>query len=119
MRNFSATTAKNQSGRLLDAAAEAPVAITRRGRVVADVAAPKDFATPAQSLEERLAECLRAAGVRYATLFGSLARGAAQGAFRVTPQIDSQAIEVRLRELSRRLKCVAGSKMASALLSPS
>jgi len=31
-----------------------------------------------RSLEERLAECLRAAGVRYATLFGSLARGAAR-----------------------------------------
>ncbi|HSH07168.1 MAG TPA: type II toxin-antitoxin system Phd/YefM family antitoxin [Burkholderiales bacterium] len=78
MQKFDATTAKNQFGRLLEAAAQGPVAVTRHGRVVAYVAAPKDFAAPPQSLEERLAERLRAAGVRYAALFGSLARGAAR-----------------------------------------
>ena len=78
MRKFTATTAKNQFGRVLEAAAERPVAVTRHGRVVAYVAAPKDFAAPPQSLEERLAGRLRAAGVRYAALFGSLARGAAR-----------------------------------------
>jgi len=78
MRKFDATTAKNQFGRLLAAAAEGPVAVTRHGRVVAYVAAPGDFGTAPQTLEERLAERLRAAGARYAVLFGSLARGAAR-----------------------------------------
>lgn len=78
MPSFDATTAKNQFGRLLEAAAAGPVAITRHGRVVAYVAAPRDFDAPPRTLEERLAERLRAAGVRFATLFGSVARGAAR-----------------------------------------
>jgi len=78
MPDFDATTAKNQFGRLLEAAAEGPVAVTRHGRVVAYVVAPKDFAVVPRTLEERLAARLRAAGVRYATLFGSLAHGGAR-----------------------------------------
>ena len=75
MKTFDATSAKNRFGALLEAAAEGPTAITRHGRVVAYVIAPADFAAVPQSLEERLADRLRAAGVRYATLFGSVARG--------------------------------------------
>lgn len=78
MQKFDATTAKNQFGRLLESAAAGPVAVTRHGRVVAYVAVPRDFGAPPQALEERLAERLRAAGVRYAALFGSVARGAAR-----------------------------------------
>jgi len=78
MPDFDATTAKNQFGRLLQAAAEGPVAVTRHGRVVAYVVAPKDFAAAPRTLEERLAARLRAAGARYATLFGSVAHGRAQ-----------------------------------------
>ncbi|HVC12006.1 MAG TPA: type II toxin-antitoxin system prevent-host-death family antitoxin [Burkholderiales bacterium] len=77
MKQFDATAAKNRFGRLLEAAAAGPVAVTRHGRVVAWVVAPKDYAEAPRPLEERLAARLRAAGVRYATLFGSLARGAA------------------------------------------
>ena len=59
------------------------MAIERHGRVVAYVVAPGDYAAaPNQQrqppLEERLAGRLRAAGAVYATLFGSLARGAAR-----------------------------------------
>ena len=72
---FDATAAKNRFGQLLEAAARGPVAIERHGRVVAYVLAPGDFPSPP---EERLAGRLRAAGAVYATLFGSLARGAAR-----------------------------------------
>jgi prevent-host-death family protein len=75
MKQLDATAAKNRFGRLLEAAASGPVAVTRHGRVVAWVVAPKDFAEAPRPLEERLAARLRAAGVAYATLFGSLARG--------------------------------------------
>jgi prevent-host-death family protein len=78
MDAFDATTAKNQFGRLLETAAEGPVAVTRHGRVVAYVVAPRDFAAVPRALDERLAGRLRAAGARYATLFGSLARGTAR-----------------------------------------
>ena len=75
---FDATAAKNRFGQLLEAAARGPVAIERHGRVVAYVLAPGDFPSPPAPLEERLAGRLRAAGAVYATLFGSLARGAAR-----------------------------------------
>ena len=75
---FDATAAKNRFGQVLEAAARAPVAIERHGRVVAYVLAPGDYPSPPQPLEERLAARLRAAGAVYATLFGSLARGAAR-----------------------------------------
>jgi len=77
MKKFDATTAKNRFGRLLETAAEGPTAITRHGRIVAYVVAPGDFAAAPRELEARLAERLGAAGVRYATLFGSVARGTA------------------------------------------
>ena len=72
---FDATAAKNRFGQVLEAAARAPVAIERHGRIVAYVLAPGDFPSPPSSLEDRLAGRLRAAGAVYATLFGSLARG--------------------------------------------
>ncbi len=78
MKKFDATSAKNRFGQLLEACAEAPVAIVRHGRVVAYVVAPGDFAAAPRGLEERLADRLRAAGARYATLFGSVARGVAR-----------------------------------------
>jgi predicted nucleotidyltransferase len=73
-----ATTAKNRFGQLLEACVRAPVAIERHGRVVAYVVAPGAMPVAARTLEERLAGRLRAAGVAYATLFGSLARGEAR-----------------------------------------
>lgn len=78
MKKFDATTAKNRFGQLLEACAQAPVAIVRHGRIAAYVVAPGDFASAPQTLEERLADRLRAAGARYATLFGSVARGTAR-----------------------------------------
>ena len=78
MTRFDATSAKNRFGQLLEASAHAPVAIERHGRVVAYVVAPGDFHAPPRTLEDRLAGSLRAAGAVYATLFGSLARGAAR-----------------------------------------
>ena len=78
MKTFDATAAKNRFGQLLAASAEAPVAIERHSRVVAYVVAPKDFNEAPRSLEARLADRLRAAGAKYATLFGSLAQGTAR-----------------------------------------
>jgi len=78
MIRFDATSAKNRFGQLLEACAQAPVAIERHGRVVAYVVAPEDFLAQPQSMEDRLASRLRAAGAGYATLFGSLARGQAR-----------------------------------------
>lgn len=75
---FDATSAKNRFGQVLEAAARGPVAIERHGRVVAFVVAHGDFPSPPASLEERLAGRLRAAGAVYATVFGSVARGAAR-----------------------------------------
>ncbi len=81
METFDATTAKNHFGRLLDACSNTPVAIERHGRVVAYVLGagqmPQAQAVET-SLEARLARRLTATGVVYATLFGSLARGAAR-----------------------------------------
>ena len=77
-RTFDATTAKNRFGQLLEAAAQAPVAIERHGRVVAYVVSPEQFTAARRSLAEQLAGRLRAAGVRYATLFGSVARDEAR-----------------------------------------
>ena len=77
MKKFDATTAKNRFGALLEAAAAGPTAITRHGRVVAYVVAPGDFSAAPRALDERLAGRLRAARVRYATLFGSVASGTA------------------------------------------
>jgi predicted nucleotidyltransferase len=78
MKTFDATSAKNRFGQLLEACAQAPVAIERHGRVVAYVLGPKDFSAEPQSLQDRLASRLRAAGATYATVFGSVARGQAQ-----------------------------------------
>jgi len=78
VKSFDATTAKNRFGQMLAASAEAPVAIERHGRVVAYVVAPKDFEEAPRPLEARLADRLRAAGAKYATLFGSLAQGKAR-----------------------------------------
>ncbi len=81
MQTFDATTAKNQFGRLLEACAKAPVAIERHGRVVAHVIGAgqlpqaQEFET---SLNARLTQRLTATGAVYATIFGSLARGAAR-----------------------------------------
>jgi len=74
---FDATAAKNRFGQLLEACAQAPVAIERHGRVVAYVVAPGDFPAP-ETMEDRLAGRLRAAGAAYATVFGSVARGEAR-----------------------------------------
>jgi predicted nucleotidyltransferase len=46
--------------------------------VVAYVIGPKDFPAVPQTLEDRLASRLRAAGAIYATVFGSVARGQAR-----------------------------------------
>ncbi len=81
MQTFDATTAKNQFGRLLDACANAPVAIERHGRVVAYVLGAGQMPQTGlaeTSLDARLARRLTAAGVVYATVFGSLARGTAR-----------------------------------------
>ena len=43
MKQNDATAAKNRFGRLLEAVASGPVAVTRHARVVAWVVAPKDF----------------------------------------------------------------------------
>lgn len=77
MKTFAATSAKNRFGQLLEACAHAPVAIERHGRVVAYVVGPRDFSAVPQTMEDRLASRLRAAGVTYATVFGSVARGQA------------------------------------------
>jgi predicted nucleotidyltransferase len=77
MKTFAATSAKNCFGQLLEACADAPVAIERHGRVVAYMVGPKDFAAVPRTLEDRLARRLRAAGAVYATVFGSVARGQA------------------------------------------
>jgi predicted nucleotidyltransferase len=77
MKTFDATSAKNRFGQVLEACAHAPVAIERHGRVVAYVVGPGDFSAVPQSMEDRLASRLRAAGVGYATVFGSVARGQA------------------------------------------
>jgi prevent-host-death family protein len=74
---FDATSAKNRFGQLLEAAAKGPVAIERHGRVVAYVVGP-DQLQPALPIEDRLSNTLRAAGARYATLFGSVGRGTAR-----------------------------------------
>jgi len=78
MKVFAATAAKNRFGQLIEACAQAPVAIERHGRVVAYVVGPGDFAAVPQTMEERLASRLRAAGAIYATVFGSVARGQAR-----------------------------------------
>ncbi len=78
MKRIDATSAKNRFGQLLEACAQAPVAIERHGRVVAYVVAPADFPSRLESMQDRLASRLRAAGAAYATLFGSLARGEAR-----------------------------------------
>ncbi len=77
MKTFDATSAKNRFGQLLEACAHAPVAIERHGRVVAYVVGPRDFSAVPQTLEDKLASRLRAAGAIYATVFGSVARGQA------------------------------------------
>jgi hypothetical protein len=78
MKTFAATSAKNRFGQLIEACAHAPVAIERHGRVVAYVIGPKEFAAEPRTMEDRLASRLRAVGARYATVFGSVARGQAQ-----------------------------------------
>lgn len=75
MKTFDATSAKNRFGQLLEACAHAPVAIQRHGRVVAYLVAPKEFPAAPEPMEARLAGRLREAGVVYATVFGSVARG--------------------------------------------
>ena len=78
MTRFDATAAKNRFGQLLEACTHAPVAIERHGRVVAYVVAPGAFQARPESMEDRLAGRLRAAGAAYAAVFGSLARGEAR-----------------------------------------
>ncbi len=78
MKTFDATSAKNRFGQLLEACAHAPVAIQRHGRVVAYLVAPKEFPAAPGPMEARLAGRLREAGVVYATVFGSVARGEAR-----------------------------------------
>ncbi|MGP1679505.1 MAG: type II toxin-antitoxin system Phd/YefM family antitoxin, partial [Burkholderiales bacterium] len=75
MKTFDATSAKNRFGQLIEACSHAPVAIERHGRVVAYLVAPKEFPTPPEPMEGRLASRLREAGAVYATVFGSVARG--------------------------------------------
>jgi len=75
---FDATSAKNRFGQVLEAAARGPVAIERHGRVVAYVVAPNEVPSAPAPIEERLAARLRAAGAHYATIFGSVSRGAAR-----------------------------------------
>ena len=78
MKTFDATSAKNRFGQLLEACSHAPVAIQRHGRVVAYVVAPNAFPAASGPMEDRLAGRLREAGVVYATVFGSVARGEAR-----------------------------------------
>ena len=78
MKTFDATSAKNRFGQLLEACAQAPVAIERHGRIVAYLAAPSDFPAVPEPMEHRLASRLREAGAVYATVFGSAARGEAR-----------------------------------------
>lgn len=78
MKTFDATSAKNRFGQLLEACAQAPVAIGRHGRIVAYLVAPKDFPAAPEPMEQRLANRLREAGAVYATVFGSVARGEAR-----------------------------------------
>lgn len=78
MKTFDATSAKNRFGQLLEACSRAPVAIQRHGRVVAYLVAPKEFPAVPERMEDRLAGRLREAGVVYATVFGSVARGEAR-----------------------------------------
>lgn len=73
MKTIDATSAKNRFGELIEACRAGPVAVKRHGRVVAYVVAPHEFGTG--GLELQLAAALRAAGARYATLFGSVSRG--------------------------------------------
>lgn len=75
MKTFDATSAKNRFGQLLEACAHAPVAIQRHGRVVAYLVPPTAFPAVPERMQDRLAGRLREAGVVYATVFGSLARG--------------------------------------------
>lgn len=75
---FDATSAKNRFGQLLAAASQGPVAIERHGRVVAYVVAPEAFPAPPRPLGQQIASRLRAAGARYASLFGSVARSEAR-----------------------------------------
>ena len=77
VKTIDATSAKNRFGDLIEACRAGPVAVRRHGRVVAYVVAPHEFGAGGGQLESRLAAALRAAGVRYATLFGSVARGGA------------------------------------------
>ena len=78
MKTFDATSAKNRFGQLLEACSHAPVAIQRHGRIVAYLVAPKAFPAASEPMEDRLAGRLREAGVVYATVFGSVARGEAR-----------------------------------------
>lgn len=78
MKTFDATSAKNRFGQLLEACSHAPVAIERHGRVVAYLVSPNAFPAVPERMEDRLAGRLRDAGVSYATVFGSLAEGAAR-----------------------------------------
>ena len=71
MQTRDATAAKNRFGEVLEACARAPVAIERHGRVVAYVVGLADFRATAQGTEDVLAGRLRAAGVVYATVFGT------------------------------------------------
>lgn len=78
MRTFSATYAKNRFSALIEASREGPVTIERHGRVIAYVVAPARAAVPQEELFSRLGAGMRAAGVQYATVFGSVARGQAR-----------------------------------------
>ena len=78
MKTFDATSAKNRFGQLLEACSRAPVKIERHGRVVAYLVAPTQFPAVPERMEDMLASRLRDAGVVYATVFGSLARGGAR-----------------------------------------
>ncbi len=78
MKTFDSTTAKNRFGDLLAASTNGPVRIERHGRLVAYVVPPALFDPEPAELPERLAARLTSLGARYATLFGSLAKGAAR-----------------------------------------
>lgn len=78
MKTFDATRAKNRFGELLAACVDGPVGIVRHGRLVAYVVSPTQLAERPAGLPERLASRLAAMGVRYATLFGSVASGNAR-----------------------------------------
>ncbi len=99
MKVFRATDAKNQFGALLESCAIAPVAVERHGRLVAYLVAPKDFTAVSPSPFESLAHRLRTMGVVYATVFGSVANGAAT----IGSDIDvSVSVGVSLRPAMRR-----------------